>query len=57
MRKALFLLAVTLPLLVNAQRQETLLEKGWKFVNHEVTDAWQTDYNDSNWQTVTVPHD
>ena len=46
MRKALFLLAVTLPLLVNAQRQETLLEKGWKFVNHEVTDAWQTDYND-----------
>ena len=23
----------------------------------EVTDAWQTDYNDSNWQTVTVPHD
>ena len=57
MRKALFLLAVTLPLLVNAQRQETLLEKGWKFVNHEVADAWQTDYNDSNWQTVTVPHD
>ena len=43
MRKALFLLAVTLPLLVNAQRQETLLEKGWKFVNHEVADAWQTD--------------
>ena len=57
MRKALFLLAMALPLLADAQRQETLLEKEWRFVNEEVTDAWRIDYDDSKWQKVTVPHD
>ncbi|MBQ9363770.1 MAG: DUF4982 domain-containing protein [Bacteroidaceae bacterium] len=43
-----------------AQRKETLLSEGWKFSRAERLDpiAPSTEhYNDSEWQTVTVPHD
>ena len=33
------------------------LEKGWKFTKGDVAEAMQPDYNDSKWQSVTVPHD
>jgi len=40
-----------------AQRTEYLLEKGWKFTKGEVENAMLADFDDSRWQTVTVPHD
>lgn len=46
-----------LPLLALGQRTETLLEKNWRFHQGDVPEAVQTTYDDSRWQTVTVPHD
>jgi beta-galactosidase len=57
MKRIFFIFLAVLPLLSFAQRQEMLLEEGWRFANQEVTDAWRIDYDDSAWQTVTVPHD
>lgn len=39
------------------QRTETLLEKGWKFVKGDVADAMKPDFDDKQWEAVTVPHD
>lgn len=38
-------------------RQEFKLEKNWKFINEEVTNAFATSFDDRKWQTVTIPHD
>lgn len=38
-------------------RKVTLLEEGWKFVNKEVKNATSVNLDDSDWETVTVPHD
>lgn len=46
-----------LPLLALGQRTETLLEKNWRFHQGDVPEAVQATYDDSRWQTVTVPHD
>lgn len=40
-----------------AQRSEQSLEKGWKFTKGEVSGAELADFNDSGWESVTVPHD
>lgn len=40
-----------------AQRTEILLDEGWKFSKGSFPDAAQSSFNDSQWQTVTVPHD
>lgn len=40
-----------------AQRSETLLEKGWKFTKGDVPEATDPAFDDTDWQTVTVPHD
>ena len=40
-----------------AQRSEQSLEKGWKFTKGEVSRAELADFNDSGWESVTVPHD
>lgn len=40
-----------------AQRSEQSLEKGWKFTKGEVIGAEQPGFNDSRWESVTVPHD
>ncbi|CDB09279.1 putative uncharacterized protein [Bacteroides sp. CAG:633] len=42
---------------VAQQRTETLLEKGWKFMKGDVADAMKPDFDDKQWETVTVPHD
>ena len=41
----------------NAQRNIQTLEKGWKFLKGEASGAERSDYNDSKWEKVTVPHD
>ncbi len=40
-----------------AQRTEMLLEKGWKFTKGDVSGAEGTDFNDTHWESVVVPHD
>ena len=42
---------------LNAQRQEQLLEKNWKFIQKDIPDACQVDTDDSRWQQVAIPHD
>ena len=38
-------------------RREYLLEKNWKFIRTDNPDQKNAVYDDSKWQTVTVPHD
>ena len=38
-------------------RSEFLLEKNWKFVCGDEAGAMNVAYDDSKWQTVSVPHD
>jgi beta-galactosidase len=40
-----------------AQRQEQVLENGWRFIKGAQPGAEQTKYDDSKWQQVSVPHD
>lgn len=40
-----------------ANRTETLLKKGWKFTRDDSMEFIAPGYNDSKWQSVTVPHD
>ncbi len=42
---------------VGAQRTETSLEKGWTFIHQDVPIAMNADYDDKEWEQVTVPHD
>lgn len=44
-------------LVAMAQRTEALLEKNWKFTKGDVPEATQTNFDDSKWETVTIPHD
>jgi beta-galactosidase len=55
--KLLVLCFVVLILKVNAQRTEITLEKGWKFTKGDYPEAINTNFDDSNWEKVTVPHD
>ena len=58
MRKLYFtVLGLIAALSLFAQRSEQSLEKGWKFTKGEVSGAEQPDFNDSRWESVTVPHD
>jgi beta-galactosidase len=38
-------------------RSEQLLEKNWKFTREDPEGAMRADFDDSGWQSVTVPHD
>ena len=57
--KTFYLMAMgfCLTLNLNAQRSEYLLEKGWKFTKGEVSNAEAPAFNDTKWETVTIPHD
>ncbi len=56
-RVALFLL-LALPMWLSAQvRTESLLEKGWRFNREDDTAFKEAQYDDSQWQQVTIPHD
>lgn len=39
------------------QRQEQVLDEGWKFMRGEHAMATQVNYDDSAWEEVAVPHD
>ena len=53
----LLMVALSCACVIQAQRTESLLEKNWKFINQDASQAETTDYNDKEWQSVTVPHD
>ena len=40
-----------------AQRHEQIMEKNWKFIQKDISDAFREDFDDTRWQTVTIPHD
>ena len=42
---------------LNAQRYEQLLETDWKFHKGEANGAEAVTFNDSQWESVCVPHD
>ncbi|WP_316798388.1 DUF4982 domain-containing protein [Pedobacter frigidisoli] len=58
-KKTFLLLVVACSAYVNAvaQRKEILLETGWKFSKGAFPGASKSDFNDSRWENVTVPHD
>ncbi|MFB6318848.1 glycoside hydrolase family 2 TIM barrel-domain containing protein [Saccharicrinis sp. FJH54] len=39
------------------QRSETVLQNGWKFHKGEAVEAFKKDFDDSQWESVSVPHD
>ena len=61
MKKRTFLASTLVLLLVTAvwaqNRKEYLLEKNWKFIRTDEPDQKNAGFDDSKWQTVTVPHD
>ena len=42
---------------LQAQRSETLLEKNWKFSKGDIKEASQPEFNDTQWESVVLPHD
>ena len=52
-----FLLLLAVAVVAMPQRTETLLRHGWRFHRGDVTGAEQPAFDDSGWQTVTIPHD
>ncbi|WP_417370339.1 DUF4982 domain-containing protein [Gelidibacter japonicus] len=60
--KNLLLIALWMTLTVSVFGQEKTrevltLEKNWRFHKGDVENAYAPDFNDSKWETVTVPHD
>ena len=44
-------------LTLSAQRNEILLEKGWKFHLGDAPEAFAVGFYDSSWKDVAIPHD
>ena len=60
--KSLLLIALWMTLTVsvfgqNKSREVLTLEKNWRFHKGDVENAYAPDFNDSKWESVTVPHD
>jgi len=53
----LTLLCSTGTIAADSFRQEFTLEKNWKFNRGEATGGEQIVYDDSRWESVTIPHD
>ena len=54
----MFFLLLSFAMLASAQnRTEYLLEKNWKFSRTDAPEQTKVDFDDSQWQAVTVPHD
>ncbi|MCQ0111667.1 beta-galactosidase [Zhouia amylolytica] len=56
--KPLLILLFTLPTIICSQKRDTIeLSEDWKFKKGTIINAHLKDFNDSRWETVTVPHD
>jgi len=54
----LFLIILFQPLIFAQKiRESVLLDKNWKFSKGEYTEAKKPGFDDSQWETVTIPHD
>lgn len=53
----LSLLLANAPIHAQSPRRTTELLSGWRFLQSDASGAQDPDFNDKNWQTVTVPHD
>ena len=42
---------------VSQERETILLTENWKFQKGKNDSAFKKQFNDANWETVTVPHD
>ena len=49
--------AITISYADNTLRNEILLDRNWKFTKGDYPDAIQKDFNDSQWESVVIPHD
>lgn len=54
---ALFTFVVMLTYSAYSQRTEILLEKNWKFSKGDFPEAQNVNFDDSQWASVTIPHD
>ncbi len=57
MKLLLLTIFLILSFIMHAQRTTISLEKDWKFSREDNSEAVNMDFDDSKWQTVTVPHD
>ncbi|MFA5651042.1 MAG: beta-galactosidase, partial [Proteiniphilum sp.] len=59
--KRVFLITIALFVALSAVEAQTraqmTLEKGWRFTREDDPRSSEVNYNDSEWQTVRVPHD
>ena len=56
--KAAFFLAALVFISVNIKaREKTTLQTGWRFTKGNFENASQPGFDDSKWQSVTIPHD
>lgn len=42
--------------LANSGREVFQMNAAWRFVKKDVPDAWKTDFDDSGWEVVQLPH-
>ncbi len=56
MRRHSILIFTLMLSLSSHARESTLLDAGWRFKLGETTNAAPTDFNDSDWQAVSIPH-
>ncbi len=55
---AAIILAALIVISINVQaREKTTLQSGWKFTKGNFENASQPGFDDSKWQSVTIPHD
>ncbi len=53
----IMLLMASLTIMGAQNRTEVMLKKGWKFTREDNSASSEINYNDAEWQSVTVPHD
>lgn len=59
MRKVLLLIACFFSIALSASvcKRDSLFNKDWRFVNHDVKNANALDCDDSEWRSLNLPHD
>lgn len=50
-------LLLTSLVMISQERETILLTENWKFQKGKNNNAFKKDFNDTEWETVTVPHD
>lgn len=57
--KYIFLLVASFCIsnIMTAQRSEFSIEKNWRFSKGDFNDAANKDFNDKNWELLSIPHD